>query len=303
MLGVSLNHGAGGFSSTTSYSAESPRGLAVADFSRDGNQDIAVLENKQVSIYPNNGNGTFGTPANFSLPQADTEPTEIAVADFDGDGKPDVAVLNDAAGSYQVSFLLSAPATPHLPPIANQDLPYGLAGQISAAAWDPDPNAALTYSATVGTINPQTGEYTSVPITLGMTDQLVTITVSDNDSPPHTASESFTIHPVYDSPVVVVNNHIYYADDFLGSGGLNVTVPVGQPLVLTGYIADSAAEQPLTATVNLNDLVSTGVGTQPLPLNSSNGFTLSHTYTRPRSFQVSIVVTDSKGVNNSPSSM
>ena len=60
MLGVSLNNGDGSFSTTTSDTAQSPRGLGVADFSAAGNQDIAVLGGSQVSISTNNGDGTFG---------------------------------------------------------------------------------------------------------------------------------------------------------------------------------------------------------------------------------------------------
>ena len=198
-----------------------------------------------------------------------------------------------------MSFLLSAPAAPRLRPIADEDVPYGLQVQISTVASDPDPTATLSYSANVGTIDPKTGVYRSVPITLGLAAQSVTITVSDNATPPHTASQSFTIHPVYDSPVVVVNNHIYYAHDLFGSGVLSVSVAVGQPLVLTGYVADGPTEQPLTSEVNLNDLINTGVGNQPLTLNPDNSFTLSHIYVRPRSFQVLLTVTDSAGAHAS----
>ena len=292
MLGVSLNDGNGGFSSTTSYSAVSPRGLAVADFNGDGKQDIAVVENNHVSIYANNGDGTLSTPTDFSLPPADTEPVEVVVADFDGDGKPDLAVLNETALSYQVSLLLSAPARPRLAPIADLNVPYGDIVQFAAAGSDLDPTQTLTYSVSSGTIDLKTGVYTSEPVTLGMTDLSVTISVSDSNSPPHTASQSFTIHPLYTNPVIVVNNHIYYG--YLARF-LDISVPAGQPMTLTGYVADSVADQPLAADINLNDFVSTGVGVQRLPLNPDGSFSLSHTYGTPRSFQVLFTVTDGAG--------
>ena len=190
--------------------------------------------------------------------------------------------------------LLTAPAMPRLLPIGDLNVPYGDVVQFTAAGSDPDPTQTLTYSASSGTIDPKTGVYTSEHVTLGMTDLSVTITLSDSDSPPHTASQSFTIHPVYTNPIIVVNNHIYYGDlEFL-----DISVPAGQPMTLTGYVADSVADQPLTAVINLNDLASTGILNQRVPLNADGSFSLSHTYVTPRSFQVLLTVADGAGYKN-----
>jgi hypothetical protein len=48
-----------------------------------------------------NGDGTFGTPKNFTVGNT---PTSVAVSDFNGDGKPDIAVFN--SGWLDVSVLI-----------------------------------------------------------------------------------------------------------------------------------------------------------------------------------------------------
>lgn len=93
-IGILFGHGDGTFDSVVTYAA---RGrvwaLAVADFNNDGSPDIATADDtaNEVSLFVNNGNGTFVAPANFSTGE-DTYPQSITSADFNGDGNMDVAV-------------------------------------------------------------------------------------------------------------------------------------------------------------------------------------------------------------------
>lgn len=68
-------------------------GIALADFNRDGNWDLIVLnyDTGNAIIMLGNGNGTFSA-ASQSI--SVTNPTAIAAGDFDGDGQADFAVAD-----------------------------------------------------------------------------------------------------------------------------------------------------------------------------------------------------------------
>jgi archaellum component FlaF (FlaF/FlaG flagellin family) len=74
---------------------DQPRSVALADFDRDGNLDLATADAagyggfSDVSILLGNGDGTFR--ARQSVP-AGSAPWQVKVADLDGDGKPDLLV-------------------------------------------------------------------------------------------------------------------------------------------------------------------------------------------------------------------
>jgi hypothetical protein len=102
-ISVLLNKGNGTFNpgtlitSMTSISAL-PNYLTFADFNGDGKMDIAVSTNSSVTavyVLPGNGNGTFGTPIQTSLPYY---PITLAAADFNKDGKADLLVTTTANG-------------------------------------------------------------------------------------------------------------------------------------------------------------------------------------------------------------
>jgi hypothetical protein len=63
---------------------------------------VANLYSDNVTVLLNNGNGTFGTPANYG---AGDSPTSVFSNDFDGDGDNDLAVAN--THSANVSVLLN----------------------------------------------------------------------------------------------------------------------------------------------------------------------------------------------------
>lgn len=80
-----------------------PVSVAVGDFNRDGNQDLAVVNQgtNNVSILLGDGAGGFGAPTNHDV---GSNPMSVAVGDFNGDGKQDIAVAN--LSSANVSILL-----------------------------------------------------------------------------------------------------------------------------------------------------------------------------------------------------
>ncbi|NTV15305.1 MAG: hypothetical protein HGA96_15460 [Desulfobulbaceae bacterium] len=83
---------------------DGPFALAVGDFDKDGNQDIAVANvySDNVSVFLGKGDGTF-FPA--SVYNVGVNPTAITAADFDGDTFSDLAVTN--YGDDTLSVLLN----------------------------------------------------------------------------------------------------------------------------------------------------------------------------------------------------
>src|SRR5450755_3751910 len=67
-----------------------PGQMVSADFNRDGNLDLAVVDPDTggVSILLGNGDGTFTTGKGLPIP----DPYTLATADVNGDGIPDLLV-------------------------------------------------------------------------------------------------------------------------------------------------------------------------------------------------------------------
>lgn len=75
--------------------------VAVGDFNRDGNLDLAVanLNSNDVSVLLGTGTGGFGAGTNFAVGD---DPYIVAVGDFDRDGKLDLAVANNISANASV---------------------------------------------------------------------------------------------------------------------------------------------------------------------------------------------------------
>ena len=90
-----------GFAPAVTYPAQQsePEYLAVGDFNLDGKPDVAVADNSGwISVFLNNGNGTFQTVHNF----LDGGANSLAVADFNGDGKPDLVATTGFANNVAI---------------------------------------------------------------------------------------------------------------------------------------------------------------------------------------------------------
>ena len=80
-----------------------PKGIAIADFDKDTNFDLAVVSTSsdEVSIALGNGDDTFGSKTGFGV---GVQPFGVATGDFDKDTNLDLAVTNSADDT--VSILL-----------------------------------------------------------------------------------------------------------------------------------------------------------------------------------------------------
>ena len=77
--------------------------LAIADFNGDGKPDLAVTSSldKQILIYLNKGDGTFGTPLSVTL-DIDNTAGALVSGDFNEDGKQDLIVATIAGDQQNI---------------------------------------------------------------------------------------------------------------------------------------------------------------------------------------------------------
>lgn len=104
-VNVLLGDGAGGFSSSTSYTADQGvRGLSVMDLDGDGDADIVTANRSgsNLSLFLNNGDGTFAPAINIE--GQGSQETACAAADANGDGILDLFV--GAYASDEIILLL-----------------------------------------------------------------------------------------------------------------------------------------------------------------------------------------------------
>ena len=125
-VSVLLGNGDGTFQAGQDFATgTNPKGVAIADFSGDGKQDIIVNNNgsNTVSLLLGNGDGTFQARQDFSV---GSSPDGLAVGDFNEDGVRDLVTA--ASGANTVSVLLGNSTT---------TTSSGLAaiGGVSVATW------------------------------------------------------------------------------------------------------------------------------------------------------------------------
>ncbi len=85
-----------------------PYGVAIGDFKHDGFPSVAVTcyTTSQLEVFPNNGNGSFGTPYMYTVGNTINSlapnPASIVVGDFNRDGNLDIVTGNTTANN--ISF-------------------------------------------------------------------------------------------------------------------------------------------------------------------------------------------------------
>jgi hypothetical protein len=298
-VSILLGNGNGTFKSGVAYPAASlPLALAMGDFNGDGKTDLAVGDatalSGNVSLLFGNGDGTFQSPANFSVGTNNATPGVVA-GDFNRDGRLDLAVPNfvspngAATGGASVLLNQSASAT-----IVNATPSPSFAGQ------------AVTLTATVSAVSPATGTPSG------------TITFRDNGTilgPAQAlnggvatltttalAAGTNTLTAIYSGDTKFSGSSgqiATFVDARLSATGVNVTVAHGVTATnvtvatFTDGDPNGLASQ-FKATITWGDGTAASTGTI---VASGSTFTVtgSHTFASPGRYTVSVAIQDSGG--------
>ena len=105
-ISVFLGQGAGKFVSVGPFTVGTePSALTAGDFNSDGNQDLAIANQRDGTVTVLLGNGFGGFTAARGSPftvATNSDPEAIGVADFDGDGNLDLAVGDNGSSDLRL---------------------------------------------------------------------------------------------------------------------------------------------------------------------------------------------------------
>ncbi|MEO6689069.1 MAG: VCBS repeat-containing protein [Dokdonella sp.] len=93
---VYLGDGGGGFAVHGPFATASADAIVIADFNKDGKNDLAIsrVNDGDISLQYGNGDGSFQAAAIYSAGAVGAYPDSAVVTDLDGDSFPDLALAN-----------------------------------------------------------------------------------------------------------------------------------------------------------------------------------------------------------------
>ena len=165
-LSVFLNNGAGGFATPLTLTSTdiSPNAVALGDYNKDGNLDLAIASDgfsSGLNIRLGNGTGNFATGTIISLSGS---AFDIVTADFNSDGNLDLAAFTNQAAATDLKVLFGngtggfAAPTTFAVPFGHRDL------EVSDFNVDGIPDLAVAASSVIRTyLNNGAGVFTATP--------------------------------------------------------------------------------------------------------------------------------------------
>ena len=147
-IAVMLNDGSGGLAAPTYYNTTSSGGpsyVAIGDFNGNGKPDVAVsvTSGDLIDIYPNEGDGAFGTPSAIADPKTFAA-GYMTVGDFNNDGRLDLAVGYQGTGAIGI-LEGNGNGTFKAPIWTNTGISNYGASHVAAADFDNDGKLDLAY--------------------------------------------------------------------------------------------------------------------------------------------------------------
>ena len=108
-ISILMNHGDGIFNSAVNYGLDllsCPLSIFVSDLNGDSYKDLVTANfiTNDISILPNNGDGSFQVGLNYSFYDA---PSCVIASDLDNNGGNDLAVAIPAAGNGSIAILIN----------------------------------------------------------------------------------------------------------------------------------------------------------------------------------------------------
>jgi VCBS repeat-containing protein len=233
--------------------------VAVADFNRDSDPDLAVtnVNLSRVSVRLGSPGSTFTAPTNFAVGSTQTS---VVAADFNGDGKPDLAVTK--FNTDNVAVLLNSTVTNQAPVAAGDAFSTaedtvltvvrpGILGNDS----DPDGNplsAALVSGPSHGSLDLNAdGSFTYRPEEDFNGSDSFIYQASDGSLASDSTTVTLTVTALNDTPTVAVaGGGSCGKDDHSGTISLTVTDVESPATELTLSAASSNADLVPTGNVN-----------------------------------------------------
>lgn len=225
--------------------ADAPVGRAfqvdLGQYTKDGNSPAETLSFVLNGTVPSGA--SVGSSGGFDW----TPPTSLS----SGPVAIDYTVTNTGGASASGTFTIDVVVPPVIQAIPTQGATIGQALSVNVASFTMDLNTPvlpLTYSLAAGapsgaSIDPTTGLFTWTPAAGQSGPATITVQVADNQSPPQTATQSFTVNVASTTKVVV-------------------------PPVLTAVTQAASVDVGQTFTLNVSQLAS-DPNTPPLPLSYS----------------------------------
>jgi len=189
--------------------------VAVADFNRDGDPDLAVsnVNQSRVSVLLGSTGGTFTAPTHFAVGSTQTS---LVAADFNGDGKPDLAATK--FNTDNVAVLLNSTVT-NQAPVAVGDAFSTAEDTVLTVATpgvldnDSDPDgdpltAVLVTGPSHGslTLNAN-GSFSYTPAADFAGSDSFTYKASDGTAQSNPATVTITVTPVNDAPTAAADTY------------------------------------------------------------------------------------------------
>ncbi len=193
-----------------------PAAVAVGDFNRDGNPDLAVIMqgNNRVYLYSGDGTGSFHFAISYLV---GSQPSAIVAADLNHDGKLDLGVTNRQDGT--VSILLGNGNATFSAAVAYAV--GALPNQIVADSFDPDGFVDLLTANTGDACGPPFAPCGSISLLRNNGDGTfhagTTLTLPPGDVPSGIASGVFTAGGDTDLVVTSAGSNEFFV--YLGDGG------------------------------------------------------------------------------------